>query len=188
MLNAQVAYLEHIAGPAWRVDGKYRTYKVSGCIVDVVAESNAVRSLGLRLNDRCTFDPSLFLGIKLPSANKMTFGDLDRAWGGGRFYADCLYLCGNAYDPSVYEHFDGPHAANFIEVNVEAALVSRASVAASEKWQAAIQADRSQDFVMKTQFNCTTSFDQAAHSFFRNIKLTELTVGYDLELPGCSQK
>jgi len=161
---------------------------VSGCVVNVVAESGAVRSLGLELSDRCTFDPGLFLGITLPSANKMTFGDLDRAWGGGRFYADCLYLCGNASDPSVYDHFDGPHSAGFIQVNLEAALVSDTSIAASEKWRAIIQAARGDDFVMKNEFNCTASFDQSAHSVFRNIKLSALTVGYDLELPSCSQK
>lgn len=114
----------------------------------------------------------------------MTFGDFDRAWG-GRFYADCLSLCSNRADPVVYEHFDGPHALNFIEVNLETVLVDDAAIQAAKTWTDAITAARGAAFVETRQFNCAAAFDAPAHQAFKLVRLTAISVGEALATPNC---
>ena len=84
-------------------------------------ERGSIRYLHLDLNPECTFDLNKFLDTKLPPPHYMTFGQFDEQEIGGRFYADCLTSCGNAYDPSVYEYWQGPHVSQFLEVTLEAA-------------------------------------------------------------------
>lgn len=54
------------------------------------------------------------------------------------FYADCLDLCGNAYDPSVYALWEGPHAVSFTQVMLEVVLAGDQAVNAAYNWREAI--------------------------------------------------
>jgi hypothetical protein len=184
MLGARVAYFEHVVGPAWRIEGRLRRYKVGDCTVTIAVRAGEIKSLSLDLDQTCTIDPAPFLEARLPSANRMTFGDFDRAYH-GRFYADCLTLCSNRADPVVFEHFDGPHALNFVEVNLQAALVDDAVIKAADEWSGAIASTKGSKFVEHRGFNCTGQFDAAAHKAFQMVRLTAITIGEGLALPRC---
>ena len=185
MIHAQVAYLEHLTGPAWRVDQNVRQYKVAGCVVTVIEKHEVIQSLGLELNERCTFDLNPFLQSHLPSANRLTFGAFDQEED-GRFYADCLSMCGNSTDPIVYEHFLGPHAMDFIEVNLKVALVDDQAIAASNVWEKALESSKGLGFIYSGKFNCTAAFDGLVHRAFAKVKVTAITIGYGLDTPSCN--
>jgi hypothetical protein len=184
MLGARVAYFEHMAGPAWRIEGRVRRYRIGDCVMSISALSGIIRSMSLELNESCTVSLDRFVGVRLPSANQMTFGDLDRVFQ-GRFYADCLALCSNRADPVVSEHFRGPHALNFVEIKLQAALVDDASVKAAGEWADTIAHARGARFVAHRGFNCTDRFDGPAHSAFHGVKLTAITIGEGLPVPRC---
>lgn len=76
MIGTQIPYLETITGPAMKVKGEVRTYKINGCFVDVESKSRKIRSLKLKVNNQCSFDLSAMIpNYRFSSPlNKMTFG------------------------------------------------------------------------------------------------------------------
>ena len=203
MLQADLAYLEQITGPAWETykNGKiiYKTYKVDGCEVTATISDDSVSTLGLaKLSSKCTFNLNKFLtnaNGKLPAPHVMTFGQFDDFNGDdGQFWTDCLTMCGNAADPSVYLHWQGPHAENWIEVQLEVVLVDDAAIEASEKWSEAMEKAEGEDWVLETKFNCSrTKYDKIAHKIFRDVRISAITIGYGLDTPitavsGCSPR
>jgi hypothetical protein len=124
MLSADLPYLEHIIGPAWRTAGNTKVYKVDGCEVTATVDNGRVHALGLELSPKCTFDLSKFIAGKFPPLHTMTFGQFEALADDGRswFMASCLALCGNAADPVVYEHWEGPHTQRFLNVILEVDL------------------------------------------------------------------
>jgi hypothetical protein len=103
MLTADLPYLEHITGPAWRTSGNSKVYKVDGCEVSATVDNGSVHTLGLVLGPKCTFDLSKFIAGKFPRLHTMTFGQFEALTDGGRswFMAPCLSNCGNLADPMV---------------------------------------------------------------------------------------
>jgi hypothetical protein len=79
---------------------------------------------------------SKFVDSYAPVPGKpLTFGAFDESSGRDFvFSADCLTLCGNAYEPSVYALWDGPHAVSYMQVLLEAMLSSDEAIAASDVW------------------------------------------------------
>lgn len=49
MLTADLPYLEHITGPAWRTMGDEKVYTVDGCEVTATVDRGRVHTLGLEL-------------------------------------------------------------------------------------------------------------------------------------------
>lgn len=188
MLGAQVAYLETLTGVAWQMDAADRTYKVAGCVVTARTDKGAVKSLKLALTSRCTFDPNKMLsGWKLPSANKITFGSFGTMTGSqGRFYADCLgTTCGNSYVPAVYYHYEGGHAENWVQVNLEVGLLDDAPIDASSTWEDAMEKKFGLDYVQSGKFNCDASLNAVAVQAFAPVKITAIEIGSDLTTPTC---
>ena len=116
MLNAQVAYLEAITGPAMHVYAgggvQIRDYRVAGCRVTVYANGPAVVGYSLDLTPRCNFDLGAFLGNGYSSTSGLTIGKFAAGLFGPQLLvqSSCIYLCGNAADPTVDFTFEGPHA------------------------------------------------------------------------------
>lgn len=174
MLYSDLAYLEQITGVAKSTDTYLgvKHYKVGGCDVEVsYTPDNKITALGLRLTPKCSFNVAPFLGRSdvLP-ANQLTFNQLD-----GNYYASCLYMCGNAYDPPIYKHHEEPHANNFLEV-----LVSSVS-ADNYAWAETMIKKEGEDWVLDGQFNCDPyKYDATAEQLFGQDKIEEITVGYGL--------
>jgi hypothetical protein len=181
-LGAQVAYLEKMIGPAWKVWGPERIYKVDGCVVAVTVKDSAVRSLHLPISPKCQFDINPFYSRRpeFPNLVGMTFGDFDKRGGSGFFSASCLSMCGNAVDPVVQEYLQGSHAGNWIDVILEVGLVGRVALDASTAWESMMQRSVGENYVLDTKFNCDHKFDQAAHKLFSEVPITGITVGFNL--------
>jgi hypothetical protein len=190
MLSAQVPYLEKTFGlVAYHVDGLTRTYKVGSCMVDVTTDKQGnIASLGLETVSReCSFDLAPFVGAQhaMP-VDRLAFGQLYGPMADGKFYADCIYLCGNAADPVVTFFYEGPHSLQFLQVAASVTLVDDASINAAGAWQAAMKPE-GQDYVVQTRFNCDNKYEAAARTAFSNVRISAISVGYSLSHPtSCS--
>lgn len=176
MLGSDLAYLEQITGVAKNTYAETRTkkYKVEGCMVEVqYSLDKTITALGLDLSPQCSFDAAPFLGqsTTLP-ANQLTFGQLID----GQYYADCLSLCGNAYEPSIYKHYEGAHVDNFLEI-----LVSSVSAQGQYEWTQAMVQKEGEDWVNDGKFNCSPQkYNEIAEQFLKQDKIQKITIGYDL--------
>jgi hypothetical protein len=185
MLNAQLAYLESITGPAMHVYAKgagvqSREYPVDGCRVTAYVKGVVVVAYSLVLSPKCNFNLNDFLGNDYPSTERMTVG----GFANGAFGADlraqstCIYLCGNAADPTVDFTWEGPHAANFISVVLTVVLANNAAGNAEVQWEAAMRKSENDAYIDKTKFNCNGKYDASAIAAFRNEQVNEITIGY----------
>src|ERR1700722_7299374 len=72
MLNAQVAYLESITGPAMHIysfaDIEIRDYRVDGCNVQAFVGGAEVKRYSLALTPKCNFNFNAFLGEHLSTS------------------------------------------------------------------------------------------------------------------------
>ena len=187
MLGTNLRYFESIAGIARTSSGDAHTYRVQGCEITATAPGGTVNELRLQLSPSCKADLSTFISTFAPPANQpLTFGAMAESSGGDlEFYADCLSMCGNAYDPSVYALWQGPRAVNFTEVLLEAVLNEDDAVAASSQWAEVMQKSKGDNFVIDTRFNCEREFDEVAAQQFKAVKVTAVTIGTELTKPGC---
>lgn len=189
MIGADIAYFEQVSGIARNTYTKAKIYKVDDCELTVAIAAGVVRSIRMRLDSHCTFDLNRYFpnqSGRFPPPHAMTFGGIDRITDSdGRFYSDCLVDCGNAYDPSTYEHWTGPRADNSFEVLFEAVHESGAGLDAANAWHAEMESIEGRDWVLDAKFNCSDKYDANAHRAYRDVKVTAITIGRDLELPGC---
>lgn len=187
MLGTNLKYFESVAGVARTSFGDTHTYKVQGCEITADATGGTVHQLRLALSPACKADLSSFIGDFAPSANQpLTFAALHQSTGGPlEFYADCLEMCGNAYDPSVYALWEGPRAIGFTQVKVEAMLTDDAAIDAASKWSAEMKKHKGEEFVVDNKYNCDRSFDPIALQSFKPVAITAVTIGTELSKPGC---
>lgn len=191
MLRADVGYFEHVAGPPWKRNEKFRIYKVAGCLVTAGVDSGEVISIKVGLSPKCSFDlQSLVpnLDAKVPStAYQLTFGKFDQlSRGGGQFYSDCITDCGNAADPFVWQHWQGSRADSSIEVLLEVVVAGDQAVEAASELAKLMLAEHGEQWVWDGKFNCGNGkFDKAAHLLFKDVRITAITVGYDIRPSLC---
>lgn len=185
MLNAQLAYLESITGPAMHVNPggpgvQSREYKVDGCRMTAYVKGAVVLAYSLRLSPTCNFNIGDFLGNDYPSTEGLTIGGFAHgAFGANlRVQSTCINLCGNAADPTVDFTWEAPHAANFISVVLTVVLASDVAINAAEQWEAAMRKSESDDYIDKTKFNCATKYDNSAVAAFDGVQVDVITIGY----------
>jgi hypothetical protein len=183
MLNAQVAYLEAITGPAMHVYAgggvQIRDYRVAGCRVTVYANGPAVVGYSLDLTPRCNFDLGAFLGNGYSSTSGLTIGKFAAGLFGPQLLvqSSCIYLCGNAADPTVDFTFEGPHAVGFVNVVLTVILADETSIAATERWEAFMRKREGEDYVVNTRFNCDQKYSAEALRDFSKVSVSRVTVG-----------
>jgi hypothetical protein len=187
MIGATVQFFEKTAGPAWkkhRYSREMRTYKIKGCVVTASIEQGDIRALKAELTDNCSVDLKSFVNrTEAPPrvSSKSTQGAISQWLGnGGKFMASCLAMCGNAADPSVYWHYEGPRADQNLEVLTEIRLVGDRAVDASFKWRDIMESARGDDYVMDTKFNCDAAYDEVAEKVFRGVSISSIAIGFDL--------
>jgi hypothetical protein len=186
MLGSTVQYLEQVTGVAKNSSKGSKTYLVEGCEVTAGIAAGAVKSLSLKVSDKCSFDLNAFLvnGMngKLPAVNKMTFGQFDTVTGGkGRYTADCLWLCGNGYTQSAYEKLSGSRMNGSIDVILGVTLTANDALDASSSWKEIMMPKEGEDWVVDAKFNCTDKYNTDAQKAFQGIKITSITIGNGLK-------
>lgn len=187
MLGTNQRYFESIAGIPRQSYGDSHVFRVQGCDITATINNGAVASLSMELGGQCQANLGTFIGDYAPPAGQtLTPGAFEESSGGGLSYlADCLSLCGNAADPSVYALWEGPRAAGFMEVMLEVVLVDGDALDAASLWQDHMTKAAGEDFVMDTRFNCDRRFDAEAHQAFKDVKVTAVTIGHGLSTPRC---
>jgi hypothetical protein len=178
-LGGYLPKFEAVAGLPDEVSGETRDYKVDGCEISVEAADKTIKSITLQVSENCQPNRVLVGG------GDWTFDKVAEKVGGGPFSADCLRLCGNAYDPSVYMTIEGGHADNWLDIQIEAKLVGDPAVDAANKWETAMVAAEGEDYVIDLKFVCDQKYDDLASSLFTNVRITAVTIGKFLPKPKC---
>ena len=160
------------------------SYKVNGCEVNVEVKNDPSKTI-VALSVDTTSCPTaqltqFFKDQKIPAVTTLTFGELTSALGAARYTADCLTLCGNAYNPSVY--------ASWGVLVAEVVLVDGPAIDASMNWEKVIDRKYGEDYLVDNRFNCTQEFDAAAAQEFKNVKVTKLTLRRPSPQPECQVK
>jgi hypothetical protein len=151
--HVQVAYLESITDPIGGVQS--RDYRVEGCRVTAFAKGPTVIGYSLDLTPRCNFDLGAYLGNGYPSTKGLTI----RKFASGLFgpsllvRSSCIYLCGNAADPTVEFEFEGPHAVNYVNVVLTVVLADEGSIAAANRWDTYMRKRENENYIVDARFN-----------------------------------
>lgn len=187
MLGTNQRYFESVAGVPRESYGDDHLFRVKGCDITATIGGGKVDALRMELSDKCQVDLSSFIGSYAPApGGTLTAGTFSAAAGAGLSYsANCLSMCGNAYDPSVYAIWQGPRAADFTEVILEVVLADDKAIDAANLWEKHMVAAEGEEYVMDTRFNCDNRFDEVALLAFKDIQITALTIGHHLKTPGC---
>jgi hypothetical protein len=194
MINAQVAYLESIAGPAMHIypdvkDGQTREYLVNGCnIVAHVSNASgvvAVQSYTLTLAQRCNFNLQAF---NLPnlSTRGLTIAKVP-FYQSLLFQSYCIESCGNAADPEVDFIQESSHATNWIAVVYTIVLVEMPAIRASQSLDDLMKARDGRDYVVSTKFNCDRKYSSVAAGLFANVPINKVTIGMNADNTGRCQ-
>ncbi|MHC5224961.1 hypothetical protein [Ignatzschineria sp. LJL83] len=178
MIGTDLAYLESIIGIARKTNtyNDTKEYVVNGCHLEVGYNGQSIETLSVDLTDRCQFPLKDIISYDetIPS-NKVVFG----MTGMGTYYADCLYLCGNAYDPAVHELYQGSRAEGFREL-----LLSSVSDSyeARSKWRDTMMTKEGEDWVLEGRYNCEPyKYSDVASNALKGEKIDQITIGYNLE-------
>lgn len=184
MLGATQRYLESVAGVPRSEFGDVHEFEVQGCPVEATIVAGQVQALRLEIGPKCQPDLSSFIDAYAPPKNQaLSFGGFEKTAGPLKYMADCLMSCGNAADPVVYGFWDGPRAAQFLQVLLEAEQVEDAALSAAGDWEAQVLKARGEDYVMDLGFNCDDQFNAQASKAFKAVKATAVTIGHDLAVP-----
>jgi hypothetical protein len=185
MLNAQVAYLEHVVGPAIHISpgrhgSQVRDYRVDGCEVQAIVNDNSqgsssVQAYSLTLTHKCNFNLSVFQLRPLPTRD-LTISKIPDANFLG-FESDCIDLCGNAADPTVDFLQYSSHATNWIGVVYTIVLADDPALNAIQKLRELMQAREGNDYTANTKFNCDQKYADIAVKLFAAVPVNKITVG-----------
>lgn len=197
MLDVRVQFLETITGPARRAhqagDGvEIREYVVDRCQVTARVKDNSVRAYGLRLTKTCTADLSALVSRRLLVTPSTTIGSLTDAFGGAmaeEFYISCLGSCGNAADPTASYRWFGPHALRFIKVEGTTVINDDRTIQPWLRWADELRRREGEDYVLSGRFNCDPRYQQAGLRLFRQARLSQIVVGFDVadDPPECKR-
>lgn len=177
-IGVDVAYIESIIGIARKTDTHYKTknYVIDGCDLVVGYNEQSVETMTVNLTDHCRFNLKDIISYNetIPS-DQVVFG----LTGPVTYYADCLMMCGNAYDPSVYELHQGSRAENFRELLLGSA---NSDYEATSKWRDTMIAQQGEDWVLDNRYNCEPQkYSDIAAGALKGQPVDQITIGYNLE-------
>lgn len=183
MLGTNQRYFESVAGIPRESNGDQHLFRVQNCQITATISSGKVSALGMELAKGCEPDLSSFIGEYAPKPGQaLTPG----AFGSGvQYTADCLWMCGNAADPSAYASWEAPRAAGALEVLLEIVLVGTAATDAADKWTDQMKQAAGEDYLLDTKFNCDSRFNGVAGAAFKDVVATRVTIGHGLPKLSC---
>ncbi|QMV73237.1 hypothetical protein HS961_10580 [Comamonas piscis] len=187
-LNLQ--YVERIAGPAKRIDGKQQQFDLQGCefLLTTDDAKQSIVGVQLALSSACTVNVGPPISADKPiKPSELTFGMAEQYFRPGNYLADCLSMCGNAYDPSIYWTAEGSRAEGFMSVTLSVPIVEDAVIEAASRWRDAMEKSESEDWVVsELGFNCAPQkYRHVAVQEFSGMHPAVLSFGQGLEAPVC---
>lgn len=189
-IGMNLAYVQQRAGPAIRSEDHRHHYMVQGCqlVLRSDQQDKAIRSVQVALSPGCDVDVGGLMGMpQRQPLNALSFGAFDEAMGSGRYLADCLRDCGNAYVPNVYLVAQGSRALQFRQVMITAELATDPAMEAAGRWADAMVAKESEDWVVSDLgFNCQPQkYRDVPAQALRTVKPELFSFGDELEFPEC---
>lgn len=176
--NKKITDLEKLTGKPLSSDKFYKTntYQLNGCYITAkYNEQYFIQSLHLLVTNQCSFNiEPLYEGNGNTPANKLTLGYFN-----GSYYADCIYMCGNAVEPSLYK-IETIYPPRYTHMNGYDILVS-SSTSKSNDWAEAMIKKEGEDWVRDNKFNCyPEKYNDLANKLLKDEPIQEITIGYDL--------
>ena len=182
-IGSTIAYLEQFTGIPKKVNNygqqEVREYHIEDCIVNIYGTNNDIRSLELEVSNECTFNISEMMNFDSKYyAHQLTFDKVYDVLGeyGTKFTSDCLYLCGNAYQPSDYLEYRGPHVDNWIEVQFSTDGYHEGSSC----WEDYMIKHEGEEYVIEMKFNTDKKYDKIAYQCFKGEKISKIRIGYGI--------
>jgi hypothetical protein len=185
MLGAQVAYLEHMIGPAKHIftlpkaGMQIRTYPVDGCKVEATTQGTEVLRYSLVLTPTCNFDLGKLVQGHATTKD-LTVGRFADRYDASYLHvrSDCIYSCGNAADPRVDFIYEGSHADGWVSVVLTVIIADVPALQAVEPWENLMRSKEGDNYVLETKFNCDHKYDSIAVRAFENVVVNKITVGF----------
>jgi hypothetical protein len=196
MWNIQVPFLESRVGVARRVlnvtGGQIRTYTIDSCEVTAYVQNNEIAGYGLLLlllgrdqhfhkNDNCNIYIPAYGHL---STKNLTIGKFTRTVGVGIedprsiFNSPCITMCGNAADPIVIFHYEGPHASNFVKIDLISTISDDVSINAAKRWENLVTSAEGKNYVTEARFNCDGKYQNIGLQLFQNVEPYKIIIGY----------
>lgn len=186
-IGMNLAYVDKLAGPAVRSEFHRHQYRVDGCELTLRTDDadKTVQAVEVAVTPSCqlSLQPllSAYAGEPPTQLQALNFGRFGEMLSGASYYADCLSMCGNAADPVVTLHAEGPRALHLLEFAIEVPLVGEAALHAAEQWRMAMETTESETYVVDNRFNCEPlRFDTVVAPAFAPIRPTVFIFGRDL--------
>lgn len=183
-IGMNLAYLEKLAGPAERTYFNGNRFTIDNCNLTVTADPNSksITAVEIEASPSCQVDLRSVLQLNTPvPLSRLSFGQFESLLSPASYFADCLMSCGNAYDPNVYLHHEGPRAMNFMEFKIGAPIAEDAAIDAANRWQTAMGARESESWIMDGLFNCEPGrYHTVASQAFRNTRVQTFSFGHRL--------
>lgn len=183
-IGMNLAYLEKLAGPAERTYFNGNRFTIDNCNLTVTADPNSksITAVEIEASPSCQVDLRKVLQLNTPvTLSRLSFGQFESLLSPATYFADCLMSCGNAYDPNVYLHHEGPRATNFMEFRIGAPIAEDATIDAANRWQTAMSARESESWIMDGLFNCEPGrYHTVASQAFRNTRVQTFSFGHRL--------
>jgi hypothetical protein len=203
MLNVQVPFLESHVGVARRVFNaageQGRTYVIDGCDVTAYLQKKEVVAYSLVLGGsepgrsakgNCNIDIPTITGETLRT-NDLTIGKFINVMGTGLagmgltgfgadprnlFRAVCITSCGNASDPTVEFHWDGPLSSGLLKIDLISTISDSTSIDAAERWKNLITKAEGETYVINAKYNCDERYQKIGLQLFRDVQVNEIII------------
>lgn len=175
VIGLNPSYLESKLGPARNKDAESLTYDLDGCIILYSVKKSEIVMLNAVVTEQC--HPN---GV----TEKTTFGQVMAKASGGKFVADCVYSCGNLYDPDIELYYSGYRANQFIDESFSTQSFNGASGDPLGDWADAILKanglsiqDTPSSFDI---FNCVTNPPAQVANALKNARIETISLGRNL--------
>jgi hypothetical protein len=112
------------------------------------------------------------MGIGLSGMGLTGFGADPR----NLFRAACITSCGNAADPTVEFHWDGPLASGLLKIDLISIISDSASIEAADRWENLMTKSEGKDYVINAKFNCDEKYQKIGLELFRDVQVYEIVI------------
>lgn len=181
MLGSTVGYLEKFTGVPKVINDDVNEYRIGPCSILAYKANGHINSLQLlEVSKQCTFDLGKMMGPDGTYVHQLTYGKVAHIFGKGHFTANCLGICGNAYDPSIYMTISGGYIVNYKDIQLETLLSDDEALKASIDWENHMVEQEGNDYVSSLEFNKTDKYDDVAFEYFKNVPITSIRIGYHI--------
>jgi len=178
LIDVQIAYLENKIGPAKWAGESVKTFELrDGCLLETHFNvAGSVVAVGARITPECNVNVGPFIGKDRLLARGLTFGNFGDA-DQNVYYADCLGMCGNAFEPSRYSVIENARVLEFIDV----AARNWSDYEGANQWWNLMVESEGQNWVQFGNYNCgPNKYNNIARKVLSNSNVEMIYVGRNL--------